>query len=194
VTEAWFYKPADYYILDDISGFKVRRSRARKIPGGQTGNLIVETKRWEAQHPQDFVRGIYDDQTVPEARPRQPNQFVIVATWVTAKTPRQEGVITVDSVAGFNLGDRVYVMLDSGEPYYPVVYYIAGNQLWLTPPLPVGVGGPYNDFGMTGNYGDPLENVVIDLGPSGLTTIPVLGTDVEQFILDDAGDFISATT
>ena len=31
---------------------------------------------WEARQPQDFVKGVKDDQTVPEARPLSPNTFI----------------------------------------------------------------------------------------------------------------------
>jgi hypothetical protein len=166
MSSQWYFRPGDYYQLDDLSGFKIRASRSRKIPGGQTGGLIVAPERWEPQHPQDFVRGVVDDQTVPQARPRQKNQFVITATYVTAFTPRGGNTITVDSVEGFSVGDRVTVMLDSGENYFPVVIRIVGNQMLLTDRLPASVGGP---------YADPIENVVIDMGPSGI-----------QFLVDDA--------
>jgi len=31
--------------------------------------LIVDKNEWEPRHPQEFVRGVMDDQTVPEPRP-----------------------------------------------------------------------------------------------------------------------------
>jgi hypothetical protein len=43
--------------------------------------------------------------------------------------------------------------------------------------LPATVGGPYNDIGMFGNYGGPIENTVLALGPSGAT-----------FLVDDNGN------
>lgn len=39
-------------------------------------NLIVSDRVWEARQPQDFVKGVADNQTVPNARPRQPNPDV----------------------------------------------------------------------------------------------------------------------
>jgi hypothetical protein len=135
---------------------------------------VVDKKRWEPQQPQDFVRGIADDQSIPEPRPRQQNRFVITATYVTAFAPRGANTIEVDSTAGFTVGDRVAVMLDSGENYFPVVIRISGNQMLLTNRLPATVGGP---------YADPIENVVVDMGPSG---IQFLVEDVGIPIIDDA--------
>ena len=40
------YIGGDNYILDDLSGFKIRRSKTRVIPGGQTGGLAVSPLRW----------------------------------------------------------------------------------------------------------------------------------------------------
>lgn len=148
------YVGGDYYQLDDLSGFKIRASRSRKIPGGQTGNLIVAPERWEAQQPQDFVRGIPDDQSVPQPRPRQGNQFMVVATFVTAPAARLATSIQVDSAIGMTVADRLQIMLDSGVNFVTGLASIAGNILGLTDPLPATVGTL---------FGDPIENVVLDL-------------------------------
>ena len=192
MSSQWYYRPGDYYQLDDISGFKIRASRSRKIPGGQTGGLIVAPERWEAQQPQDFVRGVVDDQTVPQPRPRQPNRFTITATFIVAQSPRRSQIITVDSVEGFNVNDRVGVVLDSGENYFPVVVKISGNRMWLTPVLPATVGGPYNDLGMAGNIGPPIENTVLSMGPSGVGFLA--DDNMLTPIVDDENDLVQANT
>ena len=79
-----YYKPGDWNVIDDFSGFRLKHSQVRRIPGGQTGGMLVARERWENQHPQDFVRGEPDSQVVPETRPRQPNRFTVVASFVTA--------------------------------------------------------------------------------------------------------------
>lgn len=66
------YIPGSWYRLDERTGFKVRAEKTRKEWTGR----IVRDQSWEARQPQDFVRGVRDDQTVPEPRPRQPNVFV----------------------------------------------------------------------------------------------------------------------
>ena len=158
----------DNYILDDISGFKIRASRARIIPGGITGNLAVAPERWEPQQPQDFVRGVYDDISVSLARPRQKNQFVIVGTFVTAPSPARSNTITVDSTVGFQPTSLVQIMLDSGENFQTALVTIVGNVMTLLNPLPASVGSL---------YGDPIENSVLLL---------MLSTIAGVFVLDSA--------
>lgn len=152
------YVGGDNYILDDLSGFKIRASKARIIPGGITGNLAVAPKRWEPQQPQDFVTGVPDDQTVALARPRQRNQFVIVGTIIVAPSLRQSVTITVEDVTGFQVASLIQIMLDSGENMRTQIAGINGNVFTLTNPLTSSVGL---------FYGAPIENSVllIELAP-----------------------------
>ena len=153
-SDRW-YNPGDNYLLDDLSGLKIRRSRSRIIPGGQTGQLAVAPERWEAQHPQDLVQGVVDDQSVPLARPRQVNRFTVLGTVVTAFAGRGALSMQVDSTVGFQIGDVCQVPLDDGNLFQFTVSAIAGSILsWTSPGLPGTVGG---------SFSDPLENSVIDV-------------------------------
>jgi hypothetical protein len=71
-----YYVPGSFWRISDRTGFKVRSYNTRK----EWNNLIVERRVWEARQPQDFVKGVKDDQTVPEARPRQPDTFIELNT------------------------------------------------------------------------------------------------------------------
>jgi hypothetical protein len=64
-----FYKPGSFYRIDDRTGFCIRAERQQMEWTG----LIIDKRVWERRHPQDFVKGVFDNQTVPYARPRQPN-------------------------------------------------------------------------------------------------------------------------
>lgn len=157
------YIGGDNYLLDDLSGFKIRASRARIIPGGQTGQLAVAPERWEPQQPQDFVRGVWDDETVQIARPRQTNRFTYVATNVSAPSVMGAGQITVAATDGFVAGDNIQVMLDSGDNFQTSIAALSGaNIMYLGTPLPGSVGLL---------YGDPIENLVVFLngGPPAYT-------------------------
>lgn len=167
------YIGGDNYLLDDLSGFKIRRSKTRVIPGGQTGNLAVAPQRWEPQQPQDFVKGVYDDQTVDLARPRQVNQFVIVGTYVTAPSARLSNTITVQSAVGFQPTSLIQIMLDSGVNFQTTIFSIAGNVMTLANRLPGSVGSM---------FGDPIENMVLLLQLSAQAGIFVL--DSADGILD----------
>lgn len=166
------YIGGDHYMLDDLSGMKIRRSRAVMIPGGQTGNLWVAPRRWEPQQPQDFVTGVRDEITVDVARPRQVNRFVITGTYVTAPSPAQSTSITVDSSVGFAAGSMVQIMLDSGENFLTDILFVSGKVWTLLKPLPASVGSL---------YGDPIENSILLLGTS-----PVAGV----FVLDSASGIL----
>jgi hypothetical protein len=161
------YIGGDNYILDDLSGFKIRRSKTRVIPGGQTGGLAVSPLRWEPQQPQDFVIGVRDDQTVELARPRQVNQFVIVGTSVAAPSARGSFVVTVQDSVGFAAFNLVQIMLDSGVNFRTTIQSIAGKVWTLVSPLPFSVGSL---------YGDPIENSVLRLSTNATAGTFVLDT------------------
>ena len=67
-----YYKPGDYYLKCDYSGFKIRRSDARKTWDGH----LVHKDFWESRQPQDFVRGRADKIAVDEPRPEGDDQFL----------------------------------------------------------------------------------------------------------------------
>lgn len=67
-----FYKPGSFYRICDRTGFATRAERTST----EWNNLIVRDDVYERRHPQDFVKGVQDNQTVPYARPRQPNVFL----------------------------------------------------------------------------------------------------------------------
>jgi len=67
------YRPGDFWRICDRSGKKVRASRTEREWTG----LIVDRDEWEPRHPQDFVRGVRDDQRVPDARPEAPDTFLL---------------------------------------------------------------------------------------------------------------------
>jgi hypothetical protein len=57
----------DYYVVCDRTGFRVPASKTRMTWDG----LRVWDEVWEPRHPQDFVRGVPDRQTVPNPRPKE---------------------------------------------------------------------------------------------------------------------------
>jgi hypothetical protein len=83
MTERTHYKPGEFYRICDRSGFKVRSSKTKKEWDG----YVVRNKSWEVRHPQDLVRGVADDQTVPEARPRPHTIYVKLPILLEAYGP-----------------------------------------------------------------------------------------------------------
>lgn len=66
------YRPGDYLIICDQCGQWEYASRAKL----QWNNLFTCPTCYEPRQPQDFVRGLYDEQRVSIARPRQADVFL----------------------------------------------------------------------------------------------------------------------
>lgn len=66
------FRMGSFYRICDRTGFATRAEDTQMEWQG----LIVDRRVFEARQPQDFVTGVPDNQTVPYARPRQPNVFV----------------------------------------------------------------------------------------------------------------------
>ena len=62
----------DYNAICDRCGKKFKASELRKDWQG----LYVCERDWEPRHPQDFVRGVQDVQTVPWSRPPPAAVFI----------------------------------------------------------------------------------------------------------------------
>jgi hypothetical protein len=151
------YVPGDWYVIDDLRGYKVRASKARL----QWDNLLTLPQSFSPRQPQDLVTGVRDEQAVPLPRPRQVNRFTVLGTSVVAPAARGSTSIQVASSVGFNPGDQVQVMLDSGVNFQFTLGTVSGNTLsWSGAGLPDTVGTL---------YGDPIENSVIDITSIGGT-------------------------
>ncbi len=67
-------KLGDSNAIDDITGFKHKRSQLVKLSGTQKG-LLTHRRNWNPAHPQLFIRGRTDDISVEDTRVRQPDRF-----------------------------------------------------------------------------------------------------------------------
>jgi len=61
----------DHWVIDQISGVKVKRSDCVKNWKGQ----IVHRKNFEVRQPQDTIRLPKDDPAVRDPRPRQTDRY-----------------------------------------------------------------------------------------------------------------------
>jgi hypothetical protein len=69
------HRPGDFLRVDDRTGFVRWASETRKEWTG----AIVHRNKFEARHPQDFVRGKRDEQRVPDPRSRPADQFQLAS-------------------------------------------------------------------------------------------------------------------
>lgn len=60
-------------MICDVSGRKMKASQAMR----RWDNAMVHPDHWEPRHPQDYVKGVRDEQSVPVARPA-PNVSISV--------------------------------------------------------------------------------------------------------------------
>lgn len=67
------YRPGDFWRICDRCGFKKRASETKKE---WTGLIVCSDECWEPRHPQDFVRGRRDRQTVTNPRPEAADNFL----------------------------------------------------------------------------------------------------------------------
>lgn len=111
VADDRHYVGGEFYRICDRTGFKIRDTRTRK----EWNNFIVREGSWEPRQPQDFVQGIADDQSVPDARPRSLNTFIGPLTTVTT-LPLVIGAAVVHLETSLRMlnGDVLWIMMDNG--------------------------------------------------------------------------------
>lgn len=112
------FKMGEFYRSDDRSGFTRRASDTKE----EWNSLIVGTDLWEIRQPQDLVKGVPDDQTVPNARPVPPASFVgPLDTTLTAAVGVGATFLPLDAINGFTAGKRIGVFTDQGGYFYSTV-------------------------------------------------------------------------
>jgi len=67
-----YYKPGDWNAICEVCGQKFKASKLKRRWDG----LLVCKRDWEPRHPQDFVRGVKDKQSVPFTRKETPDSVV----------------------------------------------------------------------------------------------------------------------
>jgi hypothetical protein len=130
------YKLGSFYRTDDRTGFPQRAERTRR----EWNNLIVDQARWEPRQPQDLVKGVPDNQSVPDPRPLGQNVYVgPVSVQTTAAAIIGQTVIPVQTTFGFYEGAKVGCMTDQdgGSVFFTTVAVApTGSNLVLAKGLP----------------------------------------------------------
>lgn len=71
---------------------------------------------WEPRHPQDFVKAVVDDQTVPISRPDV--KQVMGSTTLSSSATRNATSVILSSVSGLGDKDSLGIELDNGECHW----------------------------------------------------------------------------
>lgn len=128
------YLKGDFWRICETCGFKKRASQTRKRWDG----LIVCDEDWEERHPQDFVRGIADHQTVPDPRPEPVNATIgPLTTTIAAAANPGATTLSVASSVRFANGDTVGILLDGGNEFRTTLLSVVdGETIMITSALP----------------------------------------------------------
>lgn len=70
--QADFLRVGDYNAICDVCGRKFKFSRLRQ----KWDNTWACSADWEPRQPQDYLKGIMDNMSVPLSRPDPPNLFI----------------------------------------------------------------------------------------------------------------------
>lgn len=158
-----YYSPGQFSRICDRTGFRVLASDTKM----EWDNLIVRKKSWEIRQPQDFVRGVQDDQNVPDARIR-PNPTFIGPAQSMLSAAAVYGQAYVQITAPFQVfpGNTIGIMLnaDLGIVFLTTVLpnggdfnsdfgpdFSNGAYTFINPPLP----GPAAAGNLVTNFSTP---------------------------------------
>ena len=106
------YKAGDYWVICDKCGMKRYASECQM----NWKNQFVCGPCFEPRHPQDFVKAIPDDQSVPIARPRA--AITMGETTVSTTGNPGDTTIVLTSVSGIADNDGIGIVLDNGTVHW----------------------------------------------------------------------------
>lgn len=126
----------DFLRICDRTGFVIPASKTRREWNG----AIVESNKWEQQHPQMKLVARPDDQSVREPGPQRIDEFVgALTTILTADAAAGATSLTVETTARMLAGDRLGINLDSKDMYRTTIQTIV-SSIALT--ISAGLPGP----------------------------------------------------
>ena len=129
-----YYKPGDWLVVCDRCG---RRRYASECQFNWQNMFVCSDTCYEPRHPQDFVKGVLDDQAVPIARP----DVKASMGETTVLTAVLKNALTIDltSVSGISDKDAVGIVLDDGTCHWTYSDGTpSGNTVTLGSYLPYG--------------------------------------------------------
>ena len=125
--QADFLRVGDYNAICDVCGRKFKFSRLRQ----KWDNTWACENDWEPRQPQDYLRGIPDNMSVPLSRPDPPNSFI--QDEIVTETP----IITLSFIKALSKilsvsVSSVATILKSVYPFTPASKVVDGAALNTT--------------------------------------------------------------
>jgi hypothetical protein len=125
------YIAKDYWMKCDRCGARYRKSQMREE---WTGLWVCTRGCFEQRHPQDFVEGVEDIQTVPVARPDVANKYG--STTLNGAVAKGATSITLTSVSGLVENDPMGIVLDDGIVHWTFIDTLTLTVATLPVPMP----------------------------------------------------------
>jgi hypothetical protein len=125
------YVPGDYKMVCERCGGVYLHSEMREE---WTGAWVCTRGCFESRHPQDFVEGREDNQTVPVARPAIPQ--TMGSTTLNGAVAQYATACTLTSVTGLAENDPIGVVLDDATIHWTFIYALAGAVVTMGSHIP----------------------------------------------------------
>jgi|DEB0MinimDraft_3_1074331.scaffolds.fasta_scaffold00492_8 hypothetical protein len=120
-------------VICDRSGFKVKSTEVRK----EWNHSVVRKEDFEHRHPQDYVRGVRDIQSVPDPRPGAPDSNTHNETTLDAAEAAGQTVISVAATTNMQAGDSILIELDDSTFHLSTISsFVAGDTVTIADALP----------------------------------------------------------
>ena len=120
-------------VICDRSGFKVKSTEVRK----EWNNSVVRKEDFESRHPQDYVRGVRDDQSVDNPRPGAADINTHNETTLDAAELAGQTVLSVTATTNMTAGDAIMVELDDGTFHLSnIASLVAGDTVTIADAIP----------------------------------------------------------
>jgi hypothetical protein len=128
------YRLGSFFRTDDRSGFVQRAEKTKQ----EWNQLIVDRSLWEPRQPQDFVKGVADDQSVPQSRSEAPSLYQGPLNFTLAAAAGVGATfLNLGTSAGIKPGGTIGVMLDTGSYFNTTVSGAPlANGVNISNPLP----------------------------------------------------------
>lgn len=127
-------KPGDWLVQCDRTGFTRYASETQVEWNG----LRVWDRVFEERNAQDFVRGVPDDQSVPDARPEGVTTFIgPLVTTINATHAAGDAAITILDATRMNVSDVIGIALDNNDVFRTTIQSVDdGVTITISPVLP----------------------------------------------------------
>jgi hypothetical protein len=127
------YVHGAHNVICDRSGFKVKSTDVKR----EWNHSVVRREDFEKRHPQDYVRGVRDIQSVADPRPGAPDSPTHSETTLDAAEVAGQTVLSVTATTNMTAGDSIMVEMDDGTFHLSTIAsFSAGDTVTIADATP----------------------------------------------------------